>query len=261
MGSYAEFFLWLQLESFLDKDVHQMLCAASPQTPLMHYTFTQHATSSINHRIFYVNVVAMVFVYDAGSAIFVQLKCDSHLQRSGRREGQTGSVPHHRGGPMMSILRAAIQDAKSCIVEVKRNWTASTDPDFLISAASRRDLWRLLLPIPTVLAMLVDHNSGNLLILDASFTAALFCAGNLPIAWLASDLVICLLFASYMPTHAVMSMPAELSYAAGPVAAIFAMASCGVNATILMCFAFLSYVTAPYIAVAWPEEQVICCAY
>ncbi|CAE8623201.1 unnamed protein product [Polarella glacialis] len=174
---------------------------------------------------------------------------------------ETMHVPHHRGGPMMSILRAAIQDAKSCIVEVKRNWTASTDPDFLISAASRRDLWRLLLPIPTVLAMLVDHNSGNLLILDASFTAALFCAGNLPIAWLASDLVICLLFASYMPTHAVMSMPAELSYAAGPVAAIFAMASCGVNATILMCFAFLSYVTAPYIAVAWPEEQVICCAY
>mmetsp|Transcript_6076 Transcript_6076/g.9736 ORF Transcript_6076/g.9736 Transcript_6076/m.9736 type:complete len:80 (-) Transcript_6076:54-293(-) len=43
--------------------------AASPQTPLMHYTFTQHATSSINHRIFYVNVVAMVFVYDAGSAM------------------------------------------------------------------------------------------------------------------------------------------------------------------------------------------------
>ncbi|CAE8589383.1 unnamed protein product [Polarella glacialis] len=43
--------------------------AASPQTPLLHYTFTQHATSSINHRIFYVNVVAMVFVYDAGSAM------------------------------------------------------------------------------------------------------------------------------------------------------------------------------------------------
>eukprot|EP00442_Polarella_glacialis_P015591 CAMPEP_0115106756 /NCGR_PEP_ID=MMETSP0227-20121206/36867_1 /TAXON_ID=89957 /ORGANISM="Polarella glacialis, Strain CCMP 1383" /LENGTH=78 /DNA_ID=CAMNT_0002504459 /DNA_START=66 /DNA_END=302 /DNA_ORIENTATION=+ len=43
--------------------------AASPQTPLLHYTFTQHATSSINHRIFYVNVVAMVLVYDLGSAM------------------------------------------------------------------------------------------------------------------------------------------------------------------------------------------------
>merc|ERR1712045_1027282 len=43
--------------------------AASPETPLMHYTSTQQATSSINHRIFYVNVIAMVFVVDAGSAL------------------------------------------------------------------------------------------------------------------------------------------------------------------------------------------------
>eukprot|EP00443_Scrippsiella_acuminata_P100224 CAMPEP_0115625650 /NCGR_PEP_ID=MMETSP0272-20121206/27926_1 /TAXON_ID=71861 /ORGANISM="Scrippsiella trochoidea, Strain CCMP3099" /LENGTH=99 /DNA_ID=CAMNT_0003061957 /DNA_START=94 /DNA_END=391 /DNA_ORIENTATION=+ len=38
--------------------------AASPETPLLHYTATQQATSSINHRIFYVNVIAMVFVVD-----------------------------------------------------------------------------------------------------------------------------------------------------------------------------------------------------
>eukprot|EP00441_Pelagodinium_beii_P041488 CAMPEP_0197647440 /NCGR_PEP_ID=MMETSP1338-20131121/25375_1 /TAXON_ID=43686 ORGANISM="Pelagodinium beii, Strain RCC1491" /NCGR_SAMPLE_ID=MMETSP1338 /ASSEMBLY_ACC=CAM_ASM_000754 /LENGTH=85 /DNA_ID=CAMNT_0043221235 /DNA_START=39 /DNA_END=296 /DNA_ORIENTATION=+ len=43
--------------------------AASPETPLMHYTSTQQATSSINHRIFYVNVVAMVLVYDIGSSM------------------------------------------------------------------------------------------------------------------------------------------------------------------------------------------------
>merc|ERR1712224_1126902 len=41
--------------------------SASPQTPLMHYQATQQATSSINHRLFYVNVVAMVLVVDAGS--------------------------------------------------------------------------------------------------------------------------------------------------------------------------------------------------
>jgi len=35
----------------------------------MHYTATQQATSSINHRIFYVNVVAMVLVYDVGNAM------------------------------------------------------------------------------------------------------------------------------------------------------------------------------------------------
>eukprot|EP00437_Effrenium_voratum_P012286 CAMPEP_0181442010 /NCGR_PEP_ID=MMETSP1110-20121109/23808_1 /TAXON_ID=174948 /ORGANISM="Symbiodinium sp., Strain CCMP421" /LENGTH=78 /DNA_ID=CAMNT_0023565923 /DNA_START=42 /DNA_END=278 /DNA_ORIENTATION=- len=43
--------------------------AASPETPLMHYTATQQATSSINHRIFYVNVTAMVLIYDLGSSM------------------------------------------------------------------------------------------------------------------------------------------------------------------------------------------------
>eukprot|EP00401_Gymnodinium_catenatum_P020699 CAMPEP_0117561652 /NCGR_PEP_ID=MMETSP0784-20121206/54533_1 /TAXON_ID=39447 /ORGANISM="" /LENGTH=88 /DNA_ID=CAMNT_0005359161 /DNA_START=78 /DNA_END=344 /DNA_ORIENTATION=+ len=43
--------------------------SAAPETPLMHYTATQQATSSINHRLFYVNVIAMVFVVDAGSAM------------------------------------------------------------------------------------------------------------------------------------------------------------------------------------------------
>mmetsp|Transcript_4062 Transcript_4062/g.5727 ORF Transcript_4062/g.5727 Transcript_4062/m.5727 type:complete len:96 (+) Transcript_4062:98-385(+) len=43
--------------------------AASPETPLLHYTATQQATSSINHRIFWVNVIFMIFVADAGSAL------------------------------------------------------------------------------------------------------------------------------------------------------------------------------------------------
>mmetsp|Transcript_40827 Transcript_40827/g.127204 ORF Transcript_40827/g.127204 Transcript_40827/m.127204 type:complete len:86 (-) Transcript_40827:86-343(-) len=43
--------------------------SASPETPLLHYTATQQATSSINHRIFYVNVAFLVFVVDAGSAV------------------------------------------------------------------------------------------------------------------------------------------------------------------------------------------------
>mmetsp|Transcript_4804 Transcript_4804/g.5358 ORF Transcript_4804/g.5358 Transcript_4804/m.5358 type:complete len:86 (+) Transcript_4804:85-342(+) len=43
--------------------------SASPETPLLHYTATQQATSSINHRIFYVNVAFLVLVVDAGSAM------------------------------------------------------------------------------------------------------------------------------------------------------------------------------------------------
>mmetsp|Transcript_65256 Transcript_65256/g.103404 ORF Transcript_65256/g.103404 Transcript_65256/m.103404 type:complete len:85 (-) Transcript_65256:128-382(-) len=43
--------------------------SASPETPLMHYTATQQATSSINHRLFYLNVTAMVLVLDLGNAM------------------------------------------------------------------------------------------------------------------------------------------------------------------------------------------------
>ena len=46
-----------------------MTKSASPETPLMHYTATQQATSSINHRLFYVNVALLVFIVDAGSAM------------------------------------------------------------------------------------------------------------------------------------------------------------------------------------------------
>ncbi|CAE7308008.1 unnamed protein product [Symbiodinium pilosum] len=55
------------LRFFGSQEAHRK--AASPETPLMHYKATQQATSSINHRIFYVNVVAMVLVYDLGSSM------------------------------------------------------------------------------------------------------------------------------------------------------------------------------------------------
>mmetsp|Transcript_90786 Transcript_90786/g.160748 ORF Transcript_90786/g.160748 Transcript_90786/m.160748 type:complete len:86 (-) Transcript_90786:78-335(-) len=43
--------------------------SASPEVPLMHYTATQQATSSINHRIFYVNWVLMFALVDIGNAM------------------------------------------------------------------------------------------------------------------------------------------------------------------------------------------------
>mmetsp|Transcript_79256 Transcript_79256/g.211982 ORF Transcript_79256/g.211982 Transcript_79256/m.211982 type:complete len:81 (-) Transcript_79256:95-337(-) len=38
--------------------------AAPPETPLAFYQATAHATSSINHRMFYVNWILMVAVVD-----------------------------------------------------------------------------------------------------------------------------------------------------------------------------------------------------
>eukprot|EP00444_Apocalathium_aciculiferum_P025968 CAMPEP_0183432322 /NCGR_PEP_ID=MMETSP0370-20130417/56942_1 /TAXON_ID=268820 /ORGANISM="Peridinium aciculiferum, Strain PAER-2" /LENGTH=82 /DNA_ID=CAMNT_0025618255 /DNA_START=91 /DNA_END=339 /DNA_ORIENTATION=+ len=43
--------------------------SAAPETPLMHYTATQAATSSINHRILWVNITFLILVADAGSAV------------------------------------------------------------------------------------------------------------------------------------------------------------------------------------------------
>merc|ERR1712054_392603 len=43
--------------------------SASPETPLMHYQFATNAGASMNHRFFYLNIIAMVFVVDAGSGL------------------------------------------------------------------------------------------------------------------------------------------------------------------------------------------------
>jgi len=39
------------------------------QTPIMYYTATQQATSSINHRITYINWLAIIILYDAFTAV------------------------------------------------------------------------------------------------------------------------------------------------------------------------------------------------
>ena len=38
--------------------------SAPPETPLAHYRAEKHATSSINHRLFYINVVLVVWIAD-----------------------------------------------------------------------------------------------------------------------------------------------------------------------------------------------------
>jgi hypothetical protein len=37
---------------------------AAPETPLAHYRAEKHATSSINHRLFYVNIFFLVWFVD-----------------------------------------------------------------------------------------------------------------------------------------------------------------------------------------------------
>ncbi|KAF8819323.1 hypothetical protein IE077_000099 [Cardiosporidium cionae] len=41
--------------------------SAHPETPLHYYTATSYATASINHRMFYINWIAMIFLIDVFS--------------------------------------------------------------------------------------------------------------------------------------------------------------------------------------------------
>mmetsp|Transcript_65529 Transcript_65529/g.122244 ORF Transcript_65529/g.122244 Transcript_65529/m.122244 type:complete len:101 (-) Transcript_65529:78-380(-) len=46
-----------------------MYKSASPETPLMHYQATQQAQSSMNHRLFWVNWLIIIAVFDIASGM------------------------------------------------------------------------------------------------------------------------------------------------------------------------------------------------
>lgn len=173
-------------------------------------------------------------------------------------------LPHRvrgGGGLAKAILRSSLQDVKSFLIEIRRYVSDSLDRDFLMSSASRRDLWRFILPLPGILAMCSDTGKYDLLLLDAGLSVCLFIMASLPTGWLLSDIVICMIFAAYLPVHSVMCLvPAKLS-AASPIMAAFTMASAGINAGVLVSFVTLSAIAAPYVAYTWTVEQVWACAY
>eukprot|EP00930_Biecheleria_cincta_P016724 TRINITY_DN13496_c0_g1_i3.p1 TRINITY_DN13496_c0_g1~~TRINITY_DN13496_c0_g1_i3.p1 ORF type:complete len:522 (+),score=54.26 TRINITY_DN13496_c0_g1_i3:84-1649(+) len=160
------------------------------------------------------------------------------------------------GGVAKAILRSGLQDVKSFCVEIRRYISNSLDRNFLVSSASRRDLWRFILPLPGLLAMLSDTGNNDLLLLDAGLSVSLFIMASLPTGWLLSDIVMCMIFAAYLPVHSVMCLvPAKLT-AASPIMAAFTMASAGINSGVLVSFVALSAIAAPYVAYPWTVEQI-----
>lgn len=164
-------------------------------------------------------------------------------------------------GVAKAILRSGIQDVRSFFTEIRRYVSDALDRDFLMSSASRRDLWRFILPLPGILAMLSDTDKNDLLLLDAGLSVSLFIMASLPTGWLLSDVVICMIFAAYLPVHSVMCLvPARLT-ASSPIMAAFTMASAGINGGVLVSFVTLSAIAAPYVAYPWTIEQVWACGY
>eukprot|EP00971_Amphidinium_carterae_P143589 2844706-Amphidinium_carterae.1 len=48
---------------------YAMYKSAGPETPVMHYTATQQAQSSMNHRLFWVNWLIIIAVFDIASGM------------------------------------------------------------------------------------------------------------------------------------------------------------------------------------------------
>ena len=64
------------------------------------------------------------------------------------------------------FLKASLNDCSIVCFELRRYLVSCFDRDFLGSAASRRDLWRLLLPLPGIIALVADRGNHELMFMD-----------------------------------------------------------------------------------------------
>jgi len=171
-------------------------------------------------------------------------------------------IPASEVGTVRAFFAASAKDCKILCFETQRYLRASFDPDFLASAASRRDLWRILLPLPPIFSMAADRGDYELMLMNVALSVTLFLMSSLPRTWLLSDVVFCLLFGSYIPLHSVLGFgPPSVGEASGPALATLTMAAAGVNVWILLAFVIVSYATAPYVAYAWTSTQLLACLY
>jgi len=160
------------------------------------------------------------------------------------------------------FLRASLTDCKMLCFEIRRYFMLCFDRDFLASTPSRRDMWRLLLPLPGVFALIADRGNHELMFMDAALAVTLFMLTSLPQAWILSDIVFCLIFGVYITLHSVFGFePTTTSMAAGPALATVTMVTAGINTWINFGFVIISYCTAPYVAYGWTMNELLVCFY
>eukprot|EP00930_Biecheleria_cincta_P099979 TRINITY_DN91593_c0_g1_i1.p1 TRINITY_DN91593_c0_g1~~TRINITY_DN91593_c0_g1_i1.p1 ORF type:complete len:550 (-),score=70.81 TRINITY_DN91593_c0_g1_i1:91-1740(-) len=153
--------------------------------------------------------------------------------------------------------RTTFEDAKE---ELHNFWSRSLDREFLLSRASRRDLWRLVLPLPGLLAMCFDNANFRMIMLDLVFSAILFLLASMPKGWILSDLTFCSLFAAYLSIHSALS-DTSTNLGANPVVVAFTLATTGINSLVLLMFVSSSAMSAPFLSRAWPMEEICACIY
>jgi len=164
----------------------------------------------------------------------------------------------------------------------------TTEPKYLVSAASRRNTWRVLLPLPGILAMLADTGQSDLVILDASVAIGLVAASYLPCSRLFSDLAITILHAAFACAHnyvvlrkqflamelaestttAFPSQPttapdASIQGSEAPwscqVMSMFAMSLAGLHSLALVAFGIVVAATSLLFRFEWTPEKVVAC--
>lgn len=171
----------------------------------------------------------------------------------------TSSGPTHN---VTDFMRASVSDCKMLCFEIRRYFALCFDRDFLASPPSRRDLWRMLLPLPGLFSLIADRGNHELMFMDASLSVTLFMLTSLPQAWILSDIVFCLVFGVYITLHSVFGFePTTTSMASGPVLATVTMVTAGINTWINFGFVMISYCTAPYVAYSWTTHELLVCLY
>lgn len=167
-----------------------------------------------------------------------------------------------------------LKSKEQFVTNLRRWWYVTTDRGYLNSSASRRNSWKVLLPVPGILAMLADRGMSNLVILDVYATVALFLVGYLPPRKLWSDLAIFLVHAVFYTAHSILAFrqrqvlqeddPDAFLLADSwscQVLSVFGMASAGVHSFALLGFNAFVAAASHWLHQDGGPEQIVACLY
>jgi len=159
------------------------------------------------------------------------------------------------------LKRACLTDCGRLGAYIRRWWVMTTDFDFLVSGASRRDLWKVLLPLPGVLAMFSDIGLGNVVVLDAAVAILLVAASFLPAGALWPDFLIAGINASYVTAHCFLNPLGDFTLPGYRVLILFSMSTAGVHSVALTAFVAVGMAVAPMLAMGWQAVHIASCLY
>lgn len=148
-------------------------------------------------------------------------------------------VRHREGGYVALCVSDDLSKTPGVFGACQHWWAITTEPLYLASPASRRDLWRVLLPLLGIAMSLTTAATGSmgindhrLIILDVSLVGALLGAGSLPVRSLLSDFAIAVVSAGYLVVHRLL-FHNDAALEMCRVLAVLSLGCAGVNALML----------------------------